>query len=69
MPSPSYWPLVFALGLPILGYGFVFKNWFLAGIGATILFFGLVAWAIEPATEDDGEHGRTASRRARRGAH
>src|SRR5207249_851818 len=27
MPSPSYWPLIFALGLPILGYGFVFKNW------------------------------------------
>src|SRR6478672_9550071 len=29
MPSPSYWPLVFAAGLPILGYGFVFKNYWL----------------------------------------
>ena len=29
MPSPSYWPLVLALGLPIMGYGFVFKNWWL----------------------------------------
>jgi cytochrome c oxidase subunit 1 len=53
MPSPSYWPLVFALGLPILGYGFVFKNWFIAGAGAAVLLFGLVAWGIEPATAPD----------------
>ena len=33
MPSPSYWPFVFALGLPIIGYGFVFKYWWLLGIG------------------------------------
>ena len=31
MPSPSYWPMVFALALPIIGYGFVFKNWWLLG--------------------------------------
>ena len=53
MPSPSYWPLVTALGLPILGYGFVFKFWWLAGIGAAFLLFGLSAWAIEPPTEED----------------
>ncbi len=55
MPSPSYWPLVTALGLPILGYGFVFKFWWLAGLGAAFLLFGLSAWAIEPATEEDVE--------------
>ena len=34
MPSPSYWPFVFALGLPILGYGFVFKFWWMLAVGA-----------------------------------
>jgi cytochrome c oxidase subunit 1 len=52
MPSPSYWPMVFALGLPILGYGFVFKNWLILGFGAALMFFGLFAWAIEPPTEE-----------------
>ncbi len=52
MPSPSYWPLVFALSLPIMGYGFVFKNWWLLAAGAVIGFFGLNGWAIEPPTEE-----------------
>jgi cytochrome c oxidase subunit 1 len=52
MPSPSYWPFVLALGLPIIGYGFVFKWWWLLAIGALIAFFGLNAWTIEPASEE-----------------
>jgi cytochrome c oxidase subunit 1 len=52
MPSPSYWPFVLALGLPIMGYGFVFKFWWLLAIGALITFFGINAWTIEPATEE-----------------
>jgi cytochrome c oxidase subunit I len=52
MPSPSYWPFVLALGLPIIGYGFVFKLYWLLAIGALIAFFGLNAWTIEPATEE-----------------
>jgi cytochrome c oxidase subunit 1 len=55
MPSPSYWPLVLALGLPIIGYGFVFKNWFLLGVGVAVGFFGLSAWAVEPATAPEDE--------------
>jgi cytochrome c oxidase subunit I len=51
MPSPSYWPLIFALSLPIMGYGFVFKNWFLLAAGVLVAFFGLNGWAIEPSTE------------------
>lgn len=52
MPSPSYWPLVFAIGLPILGYGFVFKNWYILAAGAVWLMFGMTGWATEPATEE-----------------
>ncbi|MGQ0825387.1 MAG: cytochrome c oxidase subunit I [Actinomycetota bacterium] len=61
MPSPSYWPMVFASGMPVLGYGFVFKAWWVLAIGAFIMFFGLYAWAIEPATES-GAHGSHDSR-------
>jgi cytochrome c oxidase subunit 1 len=56
MPSPSYWPLVFALGLPVIGYGFVFKNWWLVALGAVIGFFGISAWAIEPSTAPEEGH-------------
>jgi len=49
LPSPSYYPLVAALGLPILGYAAVFEQVWLAIIGAVVLLFGLYAWAIEPA--------------------
>jgi cytochrome c oxidase subunit 1 len=51
MPSPSYWPLVFTIGLPILGYGFVFKNWWILGVGVVWLMFGMTGWATEPSTE------------------
>jgi len=61
MPSPSYWPLIFALSLPIMGYGFVFKNWYLLAAGVLVAFFGLNGWAIEPSTEPDhsGAHVET----------
>jgi cytochrome c oxidase subunit 1 len=56
MPSPSYWPLIFALGLPIMGYGFVFKNYWLLGFGVLVGLFGISGWAIEPATEPEPGH-------------
>jgi cytochrome c oxidase subunit 1 len=49
MPSPSYYPLIVALGLPILGYAAVYESPWLAVIGALVLLFGLYALAIEPA--------------------
>jgi cytochrome c oxidase subunit 1 len=56
MPSPSYWPLVFAFSLPVLGYGFVFKNWWILALGAAIGLFAISAWAIEPATAPEEVH-------------
>ncbi len=53
MPSPSYWPLIFALALPIMGYGFVFKNWYLLAAGVVVALFGLNGWAIEPGTDPE----------------
>jgi cytochrome c oxidase subunit 1 len=48
MPAPSYFPLILALGLPIMGYGAVFKELSLGIVGAIIALFGMYAWAIEP---------------------
>ncbi len=53
MPSPSYFPLIVALGLPIIGYGAVFKTFWLLIPGAMVVLFGIYAWFIEPATASD----------------
>jgi cytochrome c oxidase subunit I len=53
MPSPSYFPLIMALGMLPLGYAAVFKSFVLLGVGAVILLFGMYAWAIEPPTADE----------------
>jgi cytochrome c oxidase subunit I len=55
MPSPSIFPMILALGLPIMAYGFVFKNWALLAVGVVILLFGMTGWAFEPATEEEAE--------------
>jgi cytochrome c oxidase subunit I len=56
LPSPSYWPFVLALGLPIMGYGFVFKAWWVLGVGVAVLMIGLTAWAVEPDTAAEEGH-------------
>ena len=50
LPSPSYWPLVAALGAPIMAFGFIY-DFALVPAGAVILLLGLFAWALEPVTE------------------
>jgi cytochrome c oxidase subunit 1 len=50
MPSPSYWPVVAALGFPILCYGLLYSS-LLAIDGALVLLFGLFGWANEPPAE------------------
>ncbi len=48
MPSPSYWPVVVASGLPIIGLGLIY-NYVLAVVGAVIVLLGVYGWAIEPS--------------------
>jgi cytochrome c oxidase subunit 1 len=54
MPDPSYWPVVAAAGLPMMGYGVVYSNWLLLGTGALVLLLGLFGWALEPSAEEGG---------------
>lgn len=56
LPSPSYWPLVTALGLPVIGYGLLY-TWWLCLIGGLIMVAGLYGWAIEPPDDPDAAHG------------
>jgi len=51
MPSPSYWPLVAAFGLPVIGYGQVYRLWGISIVGLIILLSGIYAWGLEPSTE------------------
>jgi cytochrome c oxidase subunit 1 len=59
MPSPSYWPLLVALGLPIICYGMIYKVFVVAIIGGVWTLASMYAWALEPATapEDLPVHG------------
>jgi cytochrome c oxidase subunit 1 len=51
LPSPSYWPLVAALGPSIMAFGFIY-DFALIPAGAVIMLLGIYAWALEPATEE-----------------
>jgi cytochrome c oxidase subunit 1 len=52
MPSPSYYPLIAAIGMPIMAAGFIY-DYALVAVGAAVLFFGIYGWALEPATEEE----------------
>jgi cytochrome c oxidase subunit 1 len=47
MPDPSYWPLVAALGLPIMAFGVIYALP-LVVVGAIVLLMGIYGWALEP---------------------
>ncbi|CAB4323260.1 MAG: cytochrome c oxidase subunit I [Actinobacteria bacterium] len=55
LPSPSYWPIVSAFGMPIIGYGLIFNLW-LCLIGGIIVVGGIYGWALEPADDPDAAH-------------
>ena len=56
LPSPSYWPIVLAVGLPLIGFGLIYNLW-IAGIGLLLLVGSMFGWTLEPATDPDAGHG------------
>jgi cytochrome c oxidase subunit I len=52
LPSPSFWPFVAALGLPIIAYG-VLYGWWLVGLGAVVALTGFYGWALEPPVPEE----------------
>ena len=54
LPSPSYWPLILAVGIMVICYGVIYSTLLLAA-GAAIAILALFGWALEPPTADDSE--------------
>jgi len=52
LPSPSYFPIVLASGLPFLGYAVIYKSIPLALIGSILLLIGGFGWGTEPLEEE-----------------
>jgi cytochrome c oxidase subunit 1 len=55
LPSPSYWPIVMAFGLPLIGYGLIF-NLGIAAVGGVIVLLGGYAWGMEPSDDPETAH-------------
>ena len=51
MPSPSYFPVVAALGLPITGYGVMYSPALIV-LGLLTTMLGLFGWVLEPSAEE-----------------
>ena len=55
LPSPSYWPIVLALGLPIICYGIIY-NIILSFVGAAIVLLAGYGWALEPSVAEESDY-------------
>jgi cytochrome c oxidase subunit 1 len=55
MPSRSYWPIVVAFGLPVIGMGIIF-NHYVSVLGAAIVLLGIFGWALEPSVAPDSDY-------------
>jgi len=51
MPNPSFWPIVAAAGMPLIGYGLIY-HWIFIPVGVVLLLAGLYGWKIEPVEEE-----------------
>ncbi|MGA0149024.1 MAG: cytochrome c oxidase subunit I [Ilumatobacteraceae bacterium] len=54
MPSPSYWPLVLACGMPFVALGVIYSIP-VAIAGGLIMLYALYGWALEPATAPESD--------------
>ena len=55
MPSPSYWPMLVAIALPIMAYGVIYSH-LLTVLGGAILMMSMFAWSLEPSVADDSDY-------------
>ncbi|MDQ3469118.1 MAG: cytochrome c oxidase subunit I [Actinomycetota bacterium] len=55
LPSPSYWPLVLAVGLPVIGFGVIYEH-IIAIVGALIVVLAIFGWALEPSVADESDY-------------
>lgn len=54
MPSPSYWPIVLAFGLPVITFGVIYSH-LISVVGGVIVLFAAYGWALESSTAPDSD--------------
>ncbi|NDG10344.1 MAG: hypothetical protein EB111_00605 [Actinobacteria bacterium] len=54
MPSPSYWPIVLATGLPIIALGLIYSIP-VAIVGGLIVLYAMYGWALEPSVAPESD--------------
>jgi cytochrome c oxidase subunit 1 len=55
LPSPSYYPIVLAFGMPWITWGLIYNLWFCA-FGAIFVIWGIYGWVMEPSTDPFDGH-------------
>ena len=55
MPSPSYWPVITAAGVALIGGG-ILSHYGISFLGGVIAFLGVIGWANEPAAAPEEGH-------------
>src|SRR5919106_5879523 len=60
LPNPSYFPLLMALGIPVVFYGIIYHTTLwgkaLIAVGAVVALSALIGWAMEPLEEPHPAH-------------
>ena len=59
LPSPSYWPIIAAMGLPLIAFGLI-TNLGISIVGAVLLGAGIFSWGFEPPDDPDASHDHAA---------
>jgi len=50
LPHPTYWPMIFGLGIAFFMWGLI-SNLFVLGTGFTLLVIGFTGWIADLLTE------------------
>lgn len=50
IPEPTYWPMIFGLGIAFFMWGII-SNLFVLGLGFTLLVIALIGWIADLLTE------------------
>jgi cytochrome c oxidase subunit 1 len=62
MPSPSYWPIVVALGVTLASGGLLVREfhliggWFMVAASGALAVYSVYRWSFEPTTAEEGAH-------------
>ncbi len=55
MPSPSYWPIITAAGVALIGGGLL-SHYALSFVGGAIAMMGVIGWSNEPPAAPSEDH-------------